>query len=218
MNIKLPFFERLALFLHEFLFRFELCRRIYFTLNGVQNCTVTGHALLAKHLDVSYKEVLAIHHRPSYPRSKREYWWAVNDKTQRCLLLCIEWTPPDYYKDLNKSTNFCHWLFYANGHIHHSCILHREASKDKRTCIYFPLRVDQVPPATRIVFDEICLDPKRKIDRLTASELCDHVKRFMLSNAYFAKNIDLALFHPYLNLLHRTALAGDTSWATEPLM
>ena len=205
--------RQLLLVAHRVLFRFGFYQRVYFALKGVQNCTVTGHALLAKHLDVPYKQALATAHRPSYPWFRREYWWQVNDQAQHCLLLCVTWTPAGY--DKKEVTSFCHWLFYAEGEIHHSCILHESASKDKRTCIYFALRTDPVPPATRVVFDEICLHPERRIESFTAAELCDHVKRFMLMDEYFAKNIDRDLFHPYLAILHRTALVDDTSWATE---
>lgn len=174
---------------------------------GIRNCTVTAHEHFAQRVGEKASRIRNVSERGQYPVHSPVYYWEVKRREDACLLLAFAWhlSAPVSAKHL-KPSNFAHWIFYHDGVLYHSCVLHPEASADKCTLIAYGQRRDLLTEKERQPFDSL-LNPDCRASQVV-DQLCAVVKTTMLSNVDFAEAIDQTVFDPKLACVHRTYCAS----------
>lgn len=208
--------QQLAELSSYYLVRFSPYIWIYCVIiRGVyRNCTTTSHKHFAERIGESFKRVYAASFRP-YPYQAPIFYWSVKRESQRCLIVGLLWGPlPSTQNNEPIKTDYCHWFFYADGTLKHSCVLGADNSHDKHTIIAYAEQEDRLDDASRSALDLITNDPNCLVGHALTNEICQVLKDTMLKNATFANTIDHTLFEPHISIIHRTFLYSDTvNWS-----
>lgn len=179
----------------RYYFRYYLVRnyfyqRILLYSNGVVNCTDTS--------EQNFKQK-AIWSKPQV------CFWQVGTEADHCLRMGFLWRDPSIPK--KSGTVTCHWLYYSNGRIRHSCALDPDASRDKTTYIVFKEREEIVDKGIAAAFDRVALNQNQPLTYDIVTEIEAKTKKFMLSVPEFAHHLDPNTFEPRLSEIHRTMVA-----------